>query len=69
MAKNSKRVEQNDFILRDIKMIKDEPYTFGKLRVIPCVGRDGNEYLKLYAENELIIHPISDNTVTIYDQK
>lgn len=47
----------------------NETYIFGKLRIAPCVDQKGNEYLKIYADNSIIIHPVSDNTVKVYNQK
>jgi hypothetical protein len=47
----------------------NETYFFEDLRVVPLIDQQGNKYLKIYADNSVIIHPVSDNAVTVYNQK
>jgi len=47
----------------------NEAYSFENLRVVPMADQKGNKYLKIYADNLIVIHPISDNALTIYNQE
>lgn len=47
----------------------DEAYIFDKLRITPMIDQNGNKILKIYADDCIIIHPVSDNSINIYNIK